>query len=803
MVKMDASLHREFSYSPLPRGSIRLLEITTECGRLPNSLNQHGLFDTQDVLVLQIHVADLKEPPHYDALSYTWGNPLSTFETEGDWQQTEQRYSSKVPILCDGKLLHIGVSLYETLVALRRTLREHDDLGVTSEDLSSPRLGAMPFVRDRIWIDAICINQSNHEERNMQVKMMDLIYKKADAVLIWLGPQDTVAKQAARAMVNLSMSPQLVAQTLDLSDHHRSVIFKQASSLPILDFGWHCIVSLLHRQWFRRCWIIQEVAWARIPLIMCDYRLWIDWNLLLATSDWMVDNEKHRDIWLKPWLERSATYFEPPGYSGLNSIDLVTRTIQSMGRVRHEVETDNPSLTMTVKEGINKSNLFELLVRFWDSECSVHHDKVYALFSLCQDQALLDSIPVDYSISVAELYIEVTRGMLMRESRLDLLAFCPAGILSERLSLPSWVPDWSRKPDPMPIGYEEWQDGTGSDYGKVRLPFCADGITENWSPPIWAGNSLNLASRRHLNIQGKRVASIRSIAPLKLDELDSIAHMLHEMPSKYSYFKSVTATPGKGFPNTPGLPNEEEIKSGHQAWAESNETRSEALWRTVLADIWNSCHPAPDEAGLAFMRFLASELGKATDKLGSRGLSETTLLPGDSNSPLERRRDNLEALLRFLSEDEQACLDEYYGRSKKETQQDEPPPDWLATPPRQYLPCIEPDTDISDIVASLHVRDDKDLLHYHKYFTGSRLLFSTENGKLGLGPVSMRCGDAVWIINGSNYPILLRQCSESIMEVVGPAYVHGIMHGQEVGCIGGMALPFSGEKDTVHDIVLE
>jgi hypothetical protein len=808
---MAASLPPEFSYTPLPPGNIRLLEITTERGRLPGSLNQHNLFDDQDVVVLQIHVADLNEPPLYDALSYTWGNPLSAFESKSDWEQAEKRYSSKVPILCGGKLLYIGFSLHEALTGLRRTARDHHDLAVTSEDLSSPRLGPRPLVRNRIWIDAVCIDQSHLEERSTQVKMMHLIYKRADAVLIWLGPQDEVARQAVRAMLNLSMAPKLAAQTLHLSEKDRSTVFKAARSLPIHEFAWYCIVSLLQRRWFRRAWIIQEVAWARIPVVVCDHRLWIDWHVLLFVSDWMVENGKDRDVWLKPWIKRSSAYFKPPGYSGKSLGDLITRTIRSMGNIHREVRTDSP--TLTVKEGVKKSSLLELLVLFWESECSVPHEKVYALFSLCQDQPLIDSIPVDYSKSVAEVYTETARGMLRSMGQLDLLSYSSVNVLSKRLHLPSWVPDWSKKPDSMPIGHDQWLEGAEPDYDMV-FPFCADGNTGDWTAPVWAGRSFNPSSGRRLIVQGKRVASIKTVAPLNMDEPDSMVHVLNEIPSRYSYFKSVPLQPYGGRVASEDDPSatrcredqlpkaalkdtttskEAELKQNHQAWARSDETRSEALWRTVVADIWKGCHPAPDEAGLAFVRFLASELGRAVKELDSWNKRATGAMANCSRLQLERKRDSLEALLRFLSEDEQRCLDEYYKRSREDSQPDDLPQDWLVTQPRQYLPHIEPSSDISDFIASLHVRDDKDLLRYHGHLSGSRLLFSTEDHKLGLGPVSARCGDEIWILNGAKCP----------SEVVGAAYVHGIMHGQEVGFARGVALPFPVENIDSPDIVLE
>jgi hypothetical protein len=38
-----------------------------------------------------------------------------------------------------------------------------------------------------LWIDALCINQANIDERNHQVGQMDRIYKDAEEVVIWVG----------------------------------------------------------------------------------------------------------------------------------------------------------------------------------------------------------------------------------------------------------------------------------------------------------------------------------------------------------------------------------------------------------------------------------------------------------------------------------------------------------------------------------------------------------------------------------------------------------------------------------------
>src|SRR6202012_1162820 len=43
---------------------------------------------------------------------------------------------------------------------------------------------------DYVWIDALCINQADTEEKNSQVSMMREIYRQADLLCIWLGDDE-------------------------------------------------------------------------------------------------------------------------------------------------------------------------------------------------------------------------------------------------------------------------------------------------------------------------------------------------------------------------------------------------------------------------------------------------------------------------------------------------------------------------------------------------------------------------------------------------------------------------------------
>lgn len=593
-----------FSYTPLPPGYIRLLEIAVDRGKLPGSLKhtRTGLFDEKDLLTTRMYVTNLADPPLYDALSYTWGNPLSAFKTKIEMEQAEKTYSSNVPIFCQGKLLNIGFSLYEALAGLRRTLRQQQDLTATPGGQRALKPALSPFVRNRIWIDAVCINQSDGDERSSQVKMMHLIYRKADAVLIWLGPQEDVARRAGRAMLDLATAPDVVTQTLRLSEANRRAVFDQKSMVPIYDADWFYIVSFLQRQWFRRAGVVQEIGQARMAVVVCSHDLWLDFTVLMLVAEWMASNQKDRDVWMKPWLQQTSSFFQSPS---AGAGDLIGRGIRSVVHIRNQVRPDG--LTPSSK----KSSLLELLVRFWGREASVAHDKVYALMSLCQDATLIDSIPVDYAKPAAEVYTETARGILESMGRLDLLMYSSGDAYSGPMDLPTWVPNWSKKPGSVLLGHDDWLGVAEGDYD-VTFPFCADGNADDSPAAVWEGRSFRAAGGSSLTVQGKMVATIRNTAQ---GMGGSLINVLNDLPLEYSYLKPVPLQPCPGPPEVTGT-SQDPTASGHQAWAwaRSDETRFEALWRTVLRDTWKGCWPAPDEAGMAFVRLLADKLGECIKK---------------------------------------------------------------------------------------------------------------------------------------------------------------------------------------------
>jgi hypothetical protein len=131
-----------FQYDELPCvNSLRILWLLP--GRSTEVL--HVTLET----VPKSHVAERLST--CEALSYAWGSPVRT------WTVT-----------CNGRQLSITTNLRIALQAIRQ-----------------------PNKKRQIWVDAICIDQTNIKERNHQIKLMTQIYSTAKQVLVWLGPADT------------------------------------------------------------------------------------------------------------------------------------------------------------------------------------------------------------------------------------------------------------------------------------------------------------------------------------------------------------------------------------------------------------------------------------------------------------------------------------------------------------------------------------------------------------------------------------------------------------------------------------
>lgn len=153
-----------YKYKPLRKRPPKIRLVTIEDSE---SLNAP--------LRLRLGHVDLDSRPRYLALSYTWDSPGPGFSaTWGD--------GSTKTIQINGQDFRVRLNLYSALEALR----------------SSTKL------KEKLWIDAICVDQSSIEERNHQVHLIKEIYSRTVSTIAWLGPSDDQTETTFRKIKNIS-----------------------------------------------------------------------------------------------------------------------------------------------------------------------------------------------------------------------------------------------------------------------------------------------------------------------------------------------------------------------------------------------------------------------------------------------------------------------------------------------------------------------------------------------------------------------------------------------------------------------
>ncbi|KAF1830397.1 hypothetical protein BDW02DRAFT_582932 [Decorospora gaudefroyi] len=237
-----------YHYARIPDNQVRLLLIKP--GAFEDQINASLLVVDDD----QLGSDDFP----YAALSYNWGNSenLNTIIIQDDPRSRPIKSITKVVDAVRAfheKMLKVKPNLYEAL----RHLRKED------------KMVAM-------WVDALCINQFDKNEKEEQVSKMAVIYRKAYNVNIWLGSDNPDNPVSDRAMsfipkvINLDIQLQ---ETLLTGERHIE--------------DWASLYELLKWSWFSRRWVIQELALAQEASVHCGKRVirWEDFQTAISIFD--------------------------------------------------------------------------------------------------------------------------------------------------------------------------------------------------------------------------------------------------------------------------------------------------------------------------------------------------------------------------------------------------------------------------------------------------------------------------------------------------------------------------------------
>ncbi|KAK5742409.1 hypothetical protein LTS12_024256 [Elasticomyces elasticus] len=180
--------------------------------------------------------ARLRDGPHYQALSYVWGDHTS----------------NTCSILLDERPFEVTPSLYEALSAL-----------------------SLESQATRFWIDQISINQEDESEKQRQVKIMASIFTQANMVIGWLGHTCKDSDIAFKLFRVLGVVHE--DNPNSSRDRNRALhdLFEHGITRSITDLfdptsvAVQAVRPLLLNPWFSRRWVVQEVVLASSLIIRC------------------------------------------------------------------------------------------------------------------------------------------------------------------------------------------------------------------------------------------------------------------------------------------------------------------------------------------------------------------------------------------------------------------------------------------------------------------------------------------------------------------------------------------------------
>jgi Heterokaryon incompatibility protein (HET) len=268
----------------------------------------------------------------YSAVSYSWGPAGATRE-----------------IILNGKPFSVQSSLWNFLWQMR---------------------DQKEWNRRWFWIDAICINQQDIKERNMQVSIMRHIYATAENVVVWLGSAtiqtDLAMDYIARQNIMILENKTTEISSPQIKPHRFRMLWTMEEGKAFL--------NLCRRRYWTRAWIVQEIMYARQITLFCGSR-----NVRWRTFNGIF--QRLNSIQVMGWFHMHSYGIE---------------VLESEAAVIFEEKSRWEEYPANLGKGIP---IRTLVGAYGHLESTKKVDKVYALAGLCSDE-----ITIDYSLGIEEVY---------------------------------------------------------------------------------------------------------------------------------------------------------------------------------------------------------------------------------------------------------------------------------------------------------------------------------------------------------------------------------------------------------------
>ncbi|KAI0203332.1 HET-domain-containing protein [Astrocystis sublimbata] len=360
--------HLEFLPIDSSRGQIRLLQIAPGRTGAPIRCSY------------QISAVDGDVP--YQTLSYVWG-----------------AMDGNKMISVEGTAAEVTDNLFAALTRIRHA--------------AEPR---------HLWVDALCINQQDGDEKTAQVNMMHKIYANCVQCNLWMGNIDAAAIGVGEAEALEAVEGAFsIARVLGAEELVDSQLPPQLASSNQRLHAFKALQALIKTQWWYRIWTVQEATSPRNSVV-----LWgpasVPWSTMTVAAERLVANE-----WPPEYEETVSDLCEHGWYS------FFTAPILSLKFASAWIENPDPPLDM--------------LWRFRHRDSTDPRDKVYVILNLVAEGTnLLPSVPSsDYTVDAAVLYRRVMLDLLYHDWGLRPL-IGHRGEPKQLPNIPSWVIDWTLLP---------------------------------------------------------------------------------------------------------------------------------------------------------------------------------------------------------------------------------------------------------------------------------------------------------------------------------------------------------------------
>lgn len=378
-------------YSPLDpvRKQIRVLEIVS----------------VQPRIVCTLHTVALPDNPLFQALSYTWG----------DARKQELIIINNHP-----------VSVTRNLACALRSVHFQWNKVAT------------PIGINRMWADAVCINQGDAEEKSHQIPLMRNIYTSARIVFVWLASSPTELRASFNEIDAIKTAADRYSRLPE--DDQKQFLIQWPNDVELLTASG--VISVLFKdEYWTRVWTFQEIVLGR------------DVRFIAGEETMAFKSLVSVGTFLRRYMEGADAYGMNPQSNA--KLWLATRGVFRMldvifdiGEMKEMVEamaTRSPEDTKLAFEdlgllGLQMSRCCTLAT---ERRATEPKDYVYGFSALLDLQLAPDYSP---EISIASTYCDLMEQALASGGNMCLLLLDTAGVghaWDLLPGLPSWGPNFA------------------------------------------------------------------------------------------------------------------------------------------------------------------------------------------------------------------------------------------------------------------------------------------------------------------------------------------------------------------------